>query len=562
MLGRPGFLAAALAVAACSGTSKTPAGNGAGGDGSLTIFVTTEIKGQIEPCGCTSDPMGDLARTAALIAQTRAGGHVLYVDGGSLLYTELPMRDARRTQEELKAELLVGALGSPLEAAAVGLGPYDLAAGPGKVRPARQAANLAAGAGVPIEAPKVVTVGGVKVGVFGVVAPELVAPFGLKADDPRAAAKQAIAALRGDGARVIVGLAHMTRMDARTLAREVPGIDFLVIGRDAPEPDEVAPGPDRVGDTWLVQPANRGQVITRLDVTVRGEGAFTDAIGEDRAAAEIEVLDERIARLERDVAQWEKDPSAEAAFVASQRAELDRLKAERAALANGALRVPATGSWFVMRQVGIRKKLPCDEALVAKKIGYDEAVGRANLEAAKGQAPPAPAEGAAGYAGLEECGYCHEEAVEFWNQTRHAGAWETLVKGGKQLNLECVYCHVTGFDEPGGVGLAALVAEDAEVKLHDVQCEVCHGPSSLHVDADGKEKPSSLVLSTPESRCITCHNELHSDTFQYEAYLRDVTGPGHGEKLHAKLGDGPTGRELRGAALDKAGAAIGRGCPK
>jgi hypothetical protein len=41
-----------------------------------------------------------------------------------------------------------------------------------------------------------------------------------------------------------------------------------------------------------------------------------------------------------------------------------------------------------------------------------------------------------------------------------------------------------------------------------------------------------------------------------------VTGPGHGEKFRKTLGDGPTGRQLRQAALDKAGAAIGEGCPK
>ena len=30
----------------------------------------------------------------------------------------------------------------------------------------------------------------------------------------------------------------------------------------------------------------------------------------------------------------------------------------------------------------------------------------------------------------------------------------------------------------------------------------------------------------PASTCTGCHTEQHSDTFQYEAYLRDILGPG------------------------------------
>jgi hypothetical protein len=52
--------------------------------------------------------------------------------------------------------------------------------------------------------------------------------------------------------------------------------------------------------------------------------------------------------------------------------------------------------------------------------------------------------------------------------------------------------------------------------------------------------------------CTSCHTEQHSDTFQYEAYLRDILGKGHGPGARKKLGDGPTGHELRTAALARA----------
>ena len=205
----------------------------------------------------------------------------------------------------------------------------------------------------------------------------------------------------------------------------------------------------------------------------------------------------------------------------------------------------------------MRKRLACDPEVVTRKKELDRLGGKLNQEAAARRGPPArPAAGKAGFAGIEECASCHQKAVEFWKKTVHARAWDILVERGKELSYDCVSCHVTGWDEPGGSNLAH------NEPLRAVQCEVCHGPSSIHVAANGKEKPRSLVLRTPEDRCKTCHTEDHSDTFQYQAYLRDVLGPGHGEKMRAELGDGPTGHAVRSAALEKAGRELGAGCVK
>ena len=54
-----------------------------------------------------------------------------------------------------------------------------------------------------------------------------------------------------------------------------------------------------------------------------------------------------------------------------------------------------------------------------------------------------------------------------------------------------------------------------------------------------------------EGRCRSCHTVDHSDTFAFAPYLRDILGPGHGEAKRLELGPGPTGHELRSAALQK-----------
>jgi hypothetical protein len=92
--------------------------------------------------------------------------------------------------------------------------------------------------------------------------------------------------------------------------------------------------------------------------------------------------------------------------------------------------------------------------------------------------------------------------------------------------------------------------------LTNVQCEVCHGPALRHVAEEGMEEPKTLILRPKERFCADeCHRPEHSDTFQLEAYLRDILGKGHGEKRRAQLGEGKTGHELRSAALKVSGHA-------
>src|SRR5947209_12146599 len=78
----------------------------------LTIFYTAEVHGVLEPCGCTSDPLGDVARYATVVeGARRETGAVLLVDAGGLSYPEggLPARE--RAADELRAGFLATTLG-------------------------------------------------------------------------------------------------------------------------------------------------------------------------------------------------------------------------------------------------------------------------------------------------------------------------------------------------------------------------------------------------------------------------------------------------------------------
>jgi hypothetical protein len=570
-VGLPAALAIGVALgAACSKSevkSTAAAGDPAPARPAFTLFAVAEVRGQIGPCGCTTDPLGDLSRTAQLVASARAAGPVLFVDAGSLLYAHTPTPPQLALQEELKADLLAQTYQKTLLADAVGLGPADLPSGAASLdhlRLARLVANAsptgtsgAPGAGISGPS-RLIEVGGAKAGVLAVIAPGAVA--GISLSDPVAAGKQAVAQLRGQGAQVVIGLVQAeSKKDAVKLVRDIGGIDLAIagLGLAAPEPERTDSEAQRVGDSWLVVPANRGQIVARFEVTLRGPGPLADAIGPGAAATRLAAIDRELAAIDADLKAFASDKSADPAFVAQKQKERAQLAAERDRLKAHPLVVPPHGSYFTLEQVRIHKALACNTAVQDAISAFFRQSGEANVKAAEKIAVSPPPKGQASYTGTESCADCHDDQVKFWNKTVHATAWQTLVDRGQQFDLDCIGCHVTGWDKPGGSNLGH------NDPLRDVQCETCHGPGSIHVARGGKEKPFAIRRAPENDLCASqCHTKEHSDTFQLEAYLRDVLGPGHGEDRRKKLGDGPTGAQLRKAALDKAGRTLGAGCTR
>ena len=447
---------------------------------------------------------------------------------------------------DLRAAFLAAELARlPLGGSA--LGEMDLARGPERVTPRRLAANLT---GAPfVEPSRLREVGGIRVGVMGLVDPALARRFSWRVEDPSEAARREAADLRRRGAEIVIAVAAVDRSQARRVARGA-AIDFLVVGQNVGEGMARADGLD---GTFVVAAAEDLQKIGRIDLVLRGPAppkdgrvTLTDAGSAEGRELERAALQRRLTQLEGELERWARDPSADLAFVSARRKEHQELK-QRAAALTGAWSPPASGSYFMNQLLALRRALPRDPKLASAMRQLDRKVGAANLRLA--QPPPAAPPGRASFVGDGSCARCHEEAMSFWRTTVHARAWKTIVDGVKTGFPDCVSCHVTGFGEMGGTSLGHLG------KLKDVQCETCHGAGSVHVAAEGLEEPPAVRRDTPEAACLRCHNEKHSDTFDYIAYLRDILGPGHGASARKKLGPGPTGNQLRSAALARAKAA-------
>jgi hypothetical protein len=538
---RNGALRLALMVAVAV-ASPTASGAPPKTERHFTFFYTAETHGTLEPCGCTSDPLGDVARYASVVrAARKQAGDVLLVDAGGLSFPEGGTAPRERAGNELRAAFLATELGK-LGLAAAGLADTDLSNGVALVRPPRLAVNLPPSPTL-APAPSVLrTVNGVRVGVFGVVDPAVAEALNVKAQDPVAAARREADRLRAAGAEVVIALAPVDRPIARRLAHDA-AVDFVVLGRQV---GAGSPRADAVGRAFILVPADELQKVGRVDVVLRAGGPLVDAGGAEATALRKAEVARDLARDDAELASWAGKPAAgtDPSFIASKKTERDALAAESARLGAAPWAPPASGPYFTNRLIAMRRSLPRDPAIASAMRGLDAQIGKVNLRDA---APPAPAEpGRPFYVGMDKCAPCHKPAVAFWRGTVHASAWKTLVDGGKQADYKCVGCHVTGYGQVGGTSLGHTKG------FENIQCENCHGPGSQHVAGRGLEDPPAIQRSTPSPVCTGCHNEHHSDTFIYQAYLRDILGPGHGASMRARMGDGPTGKSLRTAALAKA----------
>jgi len=522
------------------------------------LFFFGRTLGTIAPCGCTTEPLGGLQYAFGFIERESTKGARLVVEPGSFLFPDpngpnWPGSAPEWDQANERARALHGSFSSLGDELVSGVGPTD-AISPKGLAPLseyplpRTVANVAAD-GLKAEAFRIVTLEDrgvtLKVGVTTIVDPKVPDADKLGAvSDPIAAATDAIKKMREAGATTTVVLVQGKRKFAERLAHDVKGIDIavvgLVLGKDR---QRVGTGMTNAGGTFIVEPGEELQTLTHLTLEVDPSQAKTPASDTWTVTPSLAQRKEELARLDAQIAELSANPDAEASFV-------NRIKAERERVSK-ALETPAEGvAVATFEQAKITCKLPANEVAKDKLVAYNAWVADGNVKRFTGvKAPPAP-KGTASYIGVDECDTCHEEAVEFWQDTPHSSAYQTLVDTNQQFDLSCVSCHVTGFRKPGG----SEVVENAG--LVNVQCEICHGPGSLHADEPDRDGVAvNIIRDSPVDVCGTCHTAEHSDTFEYESYLRDIVGDGHGGGRRASLGDGPTGSELRAAGLAKAGGA-------
>ena len=526
-------------VAACNGCHGTPRADSAqtvsqgGGGPTIRLYAIANLAGALEPCGCTKDQLGGIDHLAAFVAddKKRAEGS-LVIAAGPTMFLDPKLDPSRATQDKWKGEAISESL-ADIGLSAFTPGFNDWAAG------AAVFAALAKGAGAPVVAANLEGAGatksivreiaGIKVGITGVSTPEYegARPEGVTVKDAAASLKGAAAELRAQGANVLIGLASVPRGEALRLAEAVPDLAVLVVGKpvDGGEANDAPPPPVLVGKVLVIGTSNHLQTVGVVDLFVHGKSfQFQDATGVSNAES-ILSISKRIRDLETRLASWEKDPSVRPEDIAARRADLAKLHDEKDRLSNPP--APKAGSFFRYSLVEVRAKLGGDAKVEGRMKGYYRRVNDHNKTAFADRKPPATSPGQSRYAGIDVCETCHEEAKNVWDKTAHARAYATLSSQFKEFNLDCVSCHVTGYEKPGG----STVTVNAS--LRDVQCEECHGPGQAHAKAP--KKPGLITREPKPDMCVSaCHHPPHVEGFDPVKAKQFIVGPGHGMPENAQ----------------------------
>jgi hypothetical protein len=488
-------------------------------ESALRVYVVGSMAGALEPCGCVKDMLGGVDHAAAFLRGDAASrSQSLIVGAGPMLFLNRTLPAVGAEQHRFKAQAIAESF-RDLGLSAWAPGANDWAAGPAELqRLERVSGATLLGGSRPV---RVVDVKGQRVGLAGVTRSE--PGRNPAAEDPAVALSRAKAELSRAGARILIALVALPRGDALRAIERAPGFDLAVIGKahDEGEANDAAIPPVMIGETLVVQPPNHLQALSVVDFHVRGDSYdFKDGFGIQEGERRSR-LSQRIRELEQRLLEWEKpDSGAGAPDVAARRNELSQMKQELAGIIGPPSR--PDGSFFSYQLVEIREGLGSDPQVHARMNDYYRRVNEHNREAFKDRVPPPVSEGESSYVGGAACAACHEEEDKFWHTTPHASAYETLAKDHKEFNLECVGCHVTGYERPGGSTVTHVS------RLKDVGCEVCHGPGSRHAAEPARR--DRIVRSPPRSLCASeCHHPPHvKEDWSVERAWAGILGPGHG----------------------------------
>lgn len=489
------FAVAGVALAACPTAQVKPEPVAAGAP-DATIVVSAELRGYLGPCGCSENMRGGIARAAAQLAKVRAEGQpVFFIDSGEALFGAEKIPEDAVPQQERKAQALAVSL-KAMKLDVRQPGPLDDVRG-ADFRAKQELPEFENGV-------RVLERGGFKLGVVsGATATEL---------------SERAAQARRDGAQFVLGL-FAGAFDGAVGQSAASGVDLLVAARAK---DEVAGEQSRLtrGDVPVAQLQSKGRSMLRVDLW-NGTGdkpvLFSGAAEKERALA---ALDERIEILRAQT----NDPGISPEMKSLRQQKLVELEARRAAAASEPPETPKGQRGFAVRFLPLESSFP-EEPEVKKIVdAYDRDVGELNLQLAKksGKDCPPPAKDTAGYVGNAACKECHEEAFPVWTASKHAHGLETLVGVNKQYHLDCIGCHVTGWQSAGGV-----CRVDKTAGREGVGCESCHGPGSIHAD---DSNPKTIGKGNEPKVCTGCHDRENSPHFDFDKYVAQILGKGHGRE--------------------------------
>ena len=443
----------------------------------VTLFVTGQQNGYIEPCGCTGldKQKGGIARRNTFIKQLREmGWELVPIDAGN---------QVRRVGQQALIKLASSdkAL-TQMQYQMVGFGPDDMRLpgdellvvagaldGPETARYISANVVLYDRSYVPQH--KVVRRGRINIGMTTILDPKaMTGPVGsdIEVNDPVESAKNALAAMNQDGATFRVITFYGKEEDAEKLMQAVPGYDLIVAAGGYGEPT-YQPQPIKDSSTKLIVTGNKGMYAGLVGLYDKKPFKYA------RVALTHEFKDDPEMRLL--MGEYQKE---------LERLGLSRLKLDPIPHPSGE------------KYVGTAACGQCHES--ALDVWKDSPHAHATVSIVS---PP------------EDRG----------DVPRH-------------FDPECLSCHVTGWNPQGYYPYeTGYVALEPSRHLHGSGCENCHGPGAGHAAAERDDSGASdeekarlrkamqLPYEKAKEHCMKCHDLDNSPDFHQPNAFEDEYWP-------------------------------------
>jgi hypothetical protein len=463
----------------------------------VALLVSGEMKGYIEPCGCTEGQTGGLARRATLARQLREtrGWNVVGLELGS---TMIPERIGR-LQTRMKFEFARDAI--------EGMGYVSLGIGREEAYPRQDelldiseraktepdyglellSANVLPYPETPeleitrrfqlIEVPATGSQKSLRIAVtsvFGRTMSEgILSDEFMRIEPPADALAAVLPEMRAARPDLLVLLAQCKTDEAKQLAQTFPEFHLVVAAGGI---EEGMLKPETIGTTMFVQVGQKGKQVGVI-------GYYPQAAGSRLRFENVKLTGERFVNA----------PELEQMMQHYQ----DRLRDERPDLIDNA--------------------------------------------------SPAAHPSGRTYVGAETCGECHAGSYAKWKSTGHAKALDSLATGrhshqghwvDRTWDAECVACHAVGWDPQQALRWeGGYIDMDQTPHLAHNQCENCHGPGSRHVELENgaeatdeeieaERKLMWLSKETAQQKtCRQCHDGDNDPHFDFETYWPKIEHP-------------------------------------
>lgn len=324
----------------------------------------------------------------------------------------------------------------------------------------------------------------------------------------------------------IVLLSTLSNEENRRIGEFFPDIRLL-IGADMRKGNI---SPKLLNSCLIVQTEKQGKYQGVLEITFGKQRGWGQDSDKQLAALQNKLgsLNWQLRRLEKKASLAENTEKYNSSIIRLNK-EKQEFNDQISSIKNTISREKTEGplnDQYNYRFIGLSKNMPNNQATGDKLDALNQAIRllnkktRAKAESKQnGNILPL----AYNTVGYNVCAACHEAQMDFWQSTRHAAAYATLFEKKKNLDLECLPCHLTLDNRNTSFNhfpLESLLSFPSE--LQSVGCESCHGAGKKHSTNPEQFK---LVRTPGEKICLTCHTPDHDDNFEYNSKLPQIACP-------------------------------------